>query len=461
MIRLPRDTIAWRFGITIAAAMIVTCVLIGLFYAFGGVWARPPIDAAARLEGAAAIVHIVEASPKEIRHKLAESVNTQTYRAQWYAQDAIVSRWFERRGYDSLSSQSKEIKQFSEKLLHRKAFTITPVDSIYFSPDFPFPAKQYPQAYYFGVQLRDRSWLVFIGYGRYWGLSQSQRLGIWLAFLILAVVGVSAITTRLISKPIKQFAKAVRWAGMSPKAPPIQKMGPQELRDVIAAFNEMQEKFQEFIVDRTAMLAAISHDLRTPLTRMRLRGEYIEDRQQRDHLFRDVYEMQTMIDGALAFFRGDSDAEVVRAFDLAGMLQSIADDFTDQNVDVGYAGPNRLVYSGRPIALKRAITNLIENAIKYATPPQIALSVANETILIAVKDNGPGIPIAELDRVFQPFYRLDKSRNRASGGVGLGLTAAQAVIRGHGGTLCLRNRTEGGLEAIVTLPRFVSGFGQL
>ena len=110
------------------------------------------------------------------------------------------------------------------------------------------------------------------------------------------------------------------------------------------------------------MLAAISHDLRTPLTRMRLRGEYIEDRQQRDHLFRDVYEMQTMIDGALAFFRGDGDAEVVRAFDLAGMLQSIADDFTDQNVDVGYAGPDRLVYGGRPIALKRAITNLIEKA---------------------------------------------------------------------------------------------------
>ncbi|MGB8601181.1 MAG: ATP-binding protein, partial [Rhizomicrobium sp.] len=332
------------------------------------------------------------------------------------------------------------------------AVAVTPNDPLYHSPDFPLRTSQYPSAYYFAVKLKDGSWLVFMGYGRYWGLSQSQRLGVWLVFLLLAVVGVSVFTTRLISRPIKQFANAVRLRGIDLQALQIKEVGPQELREVVAAFNEMQLKIQEFIAYRTDMLAAISHDLRTPLTRMRLRGEYIEDRGQRDRLFQDVQEMQTMIDGALAFFRNDGDEEVPRTFDLAEILQTIVDDFADQGIEVTYTGIPHCVYSGRPIALKRAFTNLIENAVKYATPPDVELVVTDKTVSIEVRDCGPGIPVAELEKVFQPFYRLEKSRNRMSGGVGLGLTAALAVIRGHGGTLHIHNRSKGGLEAIVTLP---------
>jgi signal transduction histidine kinase len=194
------------------------------------------------------------------------------------------------------------------------------------------------------------------------------------------------------------------------------------------------------------------HDLRTPLTRMRLRGEFIADEAEQERLFRDVDEMQTMVDGALAFFRDDAVEEAVTTFDLPGVIRTIANDYTDQGIDIAHAGPSRAVYRGRPFALKRAFTNLIDNAIKYATPPQIELCREEHAFVIRVCDRGPGIPADALDRVFTPYFRLDKSRNRATGGVGLGLIVAQAIVRGHGGEIILENRLGGGLEARVTLP---------
>jgi signal transduction histidine kinase len=163
--------------------------------------------------------------------------------------------------------------------------------------------------------------------------------------------------------------------------------------------------------------------------------------------------MQAMIDGALAFFRDDAVSEETTNFDLPGILHTIANDYADQNIAIGYSGPARAVFRGRPFALKRALTNLVENAIKYATPPEIELSSQENAFVIAVRDRGPGIPKDALEQVFTPYYRLDKSRGRATGGVGLGLTAAQAIVQGHGGEISLRNRPEVGLEAIVTLPR--------
>jgi signal transduction histidine kinase len=163
--------------------------------------------------------------------------------------------------------------------------------------------------------------------------------------------------------------------------------------------------------------------------------------------------MQKMVDGALAFFRGDADEETTTSFDLAGVLQTIANDYADQGVDVGYLGPAHADYSGRPFGLRRAFTNLVENAVKYATAPEIQLCCREKVVTVAVRDQGPGIPPDALERVFAPFFRLDKSRNRATGGVGLGLTAAQAIISGHGGDITLCNQSAGGLEALVTLPR--------
>src|SRR5258708_8120462 len=169
------------------------------------------------------------------------------------------------------------------------------------------------------------------------------------------------------------------------------------------------------------MLAAISHDVRTPLTRIRLRGEFIADEVQQARLLRDVEELQTRVDGPLAFFRGDADEEAVTSFDLPGVLQTIANDYADQDIEIAYAGPSHAVYRGRPFALKRAFTNLIENAVKYGTPPTIELTCEEKTITIMVRDRGPGIPAEALERVFSPFYRLESSRNRITGGGGFAL----------------------------------------
>jgi signal transduction histidine kinase len=214
----------------------------------------------------------------------------------------------------------------------------------------------------------------------------------------------------------------------------------------------MQAQIQKFVAYRTMMLAAISHDLRTPLTRMRLRGEFIEDQDQQARLFRDVDEMQSMVDEALAFFRDDATAEETTSFDLAHVLLTIANDYADQDVHIGYAGPAHAVYRGRPFALKRAFTNLIDNAAKYGRTPEIELCCEEMALGVAIRDRGPGIPPDALDSVFRPYYRVDKSRNRTTGGVGLGLTVAQAIIQGHGGEIVLKNRPDGGLEARIILP---------
>jgi len=448
----PRDTIAWRFGATIAASIVVSGILFHLFFALGGSWAQPPIDEAAHREGAAAILHIIEAAPQRERRVLAEAAATRTYRVDWYAPASAITTWLDATVASRDSAPlSEEFKNFQASL-QRTVVAIHPDDPLASSPDFPLRSDRYPDAQFYAVKLEDGSWAVFTVLEEYWGISQPSRNAIWIALFVFSCVIVSAAATRQLSRPIRRFAEAVRNTGNNPHSPPIAEDGPQELREVIAAFNEMQAQIQEFVAYRTAMLSAISHDLRTPLTRMRLRGEFIENTAQRERLFRDVDEMRAMIDGALAFFRGEGDDEERRTFNLPDILQSITDDYADQDIEVGYKGPSHLVYCGRPIALKRAFTNLVENAVKYGTPPRIELASQDDALTVTIRDQGPGIPADALEKVFKPFHRLDVSRNRETGGVGLGLTAAQAVVRGHGGDIALRNHPEGGLEASVTLP---------
>jgi len=185
---------------------------------------------------------------------------------------------------------------------------------------------------------------------------------------------------------------------------------------------------------------------------MRLRGELVDDEEQRARLFRDVDEMQAMIDAALAFFRDDFRGEETTTFDFPELLRTIAEDYSDQGSEVTYTGSKGISFRGRPFALKRAFANLVDNAVKYGRSPELELRCSEQRFVVVVRDSGPGIPPEAAEKVFTPFYRLERSRNRATGGTGLGLTSAQAVIRGHGGEISLRNRPTGGLEVEVTLP---------
>jgi signal transduction histidine kinase len=451
----PRDSIARRFVLTVVLAVAVTWSLIGLFNIFGGVWAQPALEHTGLLEQAADMVRIIESAPPPIRAQLAAAATTRAIRLSWYAAASPVSTALEHTTGDPPEHGLAAIA----RLLGDRRLVISALKpdgssgALMSTPEFREEHAKYPHAYVLAVQFSDGGWLVLTTPERLWGLPWQERWAIWLAFLTLSTGIVSTIATRQLVRPIRKFAEAIRLFGTNPQAPPIAEAGPRELTSVITSFNEMQAQIRKFVAYRTAMLAAISHDLRTPLTRIRLRGELIDDQVQQARLFRDVEELQAMVDGALAFFRGDADEEVATSFDLPAVLQTIANDYADQDIDIAYAGPSHAVYRGRPFALKRAFTNLIENAVKYATPPTIELACQDKTVTIMVKDRGPGIPADALERVFSPFYRLESSRNRATGGVGLGLTAALAIIRGHGGDVVLSNLPAGGLGVLVTLPR--------
>jgi len=449
--RLPSwlsDTIARRFAVTATMAVAVTLTLVFLFNTFGGVWSRESLDRLGLLGEAADMVRIMEAAPPSARQALARAAGNKMFRVDWYDAASVASASLEARKGGIKSDAVRTIAADMQR----------PVVAL--KPDSPQPAPPgiaYERGksglpYILAVRLNDRSWLVFTVPSRIWGVPRAARWAIWLSFLALSIAVATALAAPQFSRPVQQLAAAVHQFGIDPQAPPIPETGPKELRQVIRTFNAMQAQIQKFVAYRTMMLAAISHDLRSPLTRMRLRGELIEDPEQQARLFRDVDEMQTMVDGALALFRDDAIAEATTTFDLSHVLLTIANDCADQKVDVAYTGPAHAVYHGRPFALKRAVTNLVENAIKYGTAPEIELFREDTWFVLLVRDRGQGIPHDALEDVFRPYYRLDRSRNRATGGVGLGLTVAQAIIQGHGGEITLTNRPEGGVEARVTLP---------
>jgi signal transduction histidine kinase len=218
----------------------------------------------------------------------------------------------------------------------------------------------------------------------------------------------------------------------------------------------MQERLNRYLDSRTRVLAAMSHDLRTPITRLRLRVESIEDEALRARCVEDLDEMTRMVRGALSMFRGLNDEEPTIAVDIDALLQELQRRYGEVNEHVAIEGRAAPAFPGKPLALKRCLGNLVDNALQYGGHATIAVTDSNDELTIRVLDDGPGIPEAELDRVFEPFYRLESSRNRETGGTGLGLSIARDVAQAHGGSLTLANRSEGGLEARLVLPRLQS-----
>ena len=280
----------------------------------------------------------------------------------------------------------------------------------------------------------------------------------WLSLVSMAAMAVAialivALSVRRITRPMRALAGAADRFGRGQDTAPLPEQGPEDIRRTIHAFNDMRDRLQRFVQDRTRMLAAISHDLRTPITSLRLRAEFIEDREIREKILETLDEMQQMAEAALAFAREDATQESSRRVDLAALVQSLCDDLSDAGSDVTFGGAERTPYSCRPVALKRALRNVIENAVAYGQRARVALEDGTGQLCIVVDDDGPGIPEADFDRVFEPFLRLEASRSRETGGVGLGLAIARSIVRGHGGDIELTNRAEGGLRATIRLPK--------
>ncbi|QJI44343.1 HAMP domain-containing protein [Pseudomonas sp. ADAK2] len=436
----PQDTVARWIALTIILAMLISLALNGLFIQLAGVWARPPLTETGLLEKIAAITRVIEAAPAPMRSQLAHAVSDKGFTVSWHLDQRELNL---PTVDDPISHESMAILQPLFKSADRRIEAYEPSDWT------EHPADAH---YALVVELPDASWLMFSAPSRSWGLDEAPRYLIVILLVLVSTALVALIATRRLATPLQRFAEGARRFGTDFRAPPIEPLGPHEIRQAILAFNAMQAQLQHFIRDRTQMLAAISHDLRAPLTRMRLRGEFIEDTGQQQRLFRDVDEMQAMINSALEFFRDDARLEPATQFDLAELLQTLLDDYRDQRIDIAFCGPLRLVYFGRPLGLKRVITNLLDNAIKYGNEPTIELIPSADQVRINILDRGPGIPESSLEQVFVPFFRMEGSRNKSTGGVGLGLSAARAIVLEHGGELSLRNRAKGGLEATVVLP---------
>jgi len=284
------------------------------------------------------------------------------------------------------------------------------------------------------------------------GAPLPRNLFINLTLLVLLLVLALYVAARNITRPLSELARAADSVGRQVRPAQLEERGARELRDAARAFNTMQDRLRRYLDSRTRVLAAMSHDLKTPLTRLRLQVEALEDPAMQARISLQLDEMESMVREALALFRGLDDGEPATGIDIDALLEQLRGEFTDMGATVTVSGRALAPYVGKPQALKRCLTNLVANAVKFGTRADIAVEDGAE-LLIRVRDAGPGVPESELERVFEPFYRLESSRNRDSGGSGLGLSIARDIAQSHGGSLTLHNLAGGGLEARLRLPR--------
>jgi len=303
------------------------------------------------------------------------------------------------------------------------------------------------------VRLRDGALVTFDARQPAQTVSWPYRLLISIAVLLVAVIAVSLIAVRWATRPLKALADAADELGRNIDRPPLEEKGPLEVARAARAFNTMQARLSGYIRDRTRVLAAMSHDLKTPITRLRLRSELLEDPQLRAKFTKDLDEMESMVGATLDFLRGLENREPVKPVDVMALLESLQADARESGSAVEIEGATARPYPGGPQALKRCLGNLIENAVKYGQSARVLVDDNDERLEIRIQDQGPGLPAAELEKVFEPFYRAEGSRSRETGGTGLGLTIARGIAEAHGGRLSLRNREEGGLEVTLELPR--------
>lgn len=301
-----------------------------------------------------------------------------------------------------------------------------------------------------GLRLADGSWLFFGMHhsGGKWTFTIG-RMGLAL-IPVLALLVVGGIMIRRTLAPLRDLTRATERIGLSSEVV-VAEAGTNDVRDLIRAFNAMQKRIHRLITERTETLAAVGHDLRTPLARLQLRLESLSDHELQDAMGDDLAEMGQMIDSLLAFLGGEKSSEPAARIDLAVTIATVVDAFQDQDKDVSYDGPDHLEMEIRPLSLRRAVTNLIENALHYGQRARVKLEQRQGEVLIQVDDDGPGIPDEWLEEVLKPFFRLDEARQRNTRGLGLGLAIVAKAVEQEGGRLTLSNRPEDGLRVEIAL----------
>ncbi len=302
------------------------------------------------------------------------------------------------------------------------------------------------------MRLDDQSWVNF----------STPRLGIVPHFdpavlalticLAVVIVVIAALLLAWVTRPLRDLAVAAERFSLDGKPEPLDESGPSEVRRAAHAFNTMRERIRKLVGERTQALAAVSHDLRTPITRIRLRSELLDDTPTRESIEADLFEMEEMIDSTLEFLKSGESSEQRRRLNLSSIAETCVDDAKDVGRDIEFSGAENLSVEGQHLAIKRVVSNLIGNALKYAMTVRVEARRDGALAELVVLDDGPGIPDDRLESVFDPFVRIEASRSKETGGVGLGLTIARSIARAHHGDIALANRVEGGMSATLRLP---------
>lgn len=410
------------------------------------------------------LTRLVQEMPREWRERIVASVSDPTFRVSLSAQRPLIS------SVDDGTTAAQAIRDYLVDELalgptRSPLVSASQPDGAMFGDWHPMKGHG-PMMHGFGrfgslggfrdlrvaVPLPDGQWLSFTTAVPESGPAYSQPFMVSMGLAILIILAVSVWAVRRVTSPLASLSAAAERLGSDLMAPPLPETGTTEIQQASRAFNAMQLRIRGLVENRTRMLAAISHDLRTPLTLLRLRAENVSDAAERERMLATIAEMDGMIAATLRFARDDAVAEPRRRTDLTALLASAVDDLADSGLPVSMEPAPAIVGACQPTALKRALTNLLDNAVKYGKRARTAIRSTPQAIEITIDDEGPGLTEDELTRVFQPFYRVENSRNRDTGGIGLGLAIALSVVEAHGGQLRLSNRQEGGLRASILLP---------
>ena len=314
-----------------------------------------------------------------------------------------------------------------------------------------------PPAFTVQVALRDGTLVTFDSSVLPPVATTTVRLALTLAVILVTVILLSLVAVRWVTGPLTLLADAAEKLGKNINQPPIPEAGPAEVQRAARSFNAMQQRLANAISERTRVLTAMSHDLKTPITRMRLRTEMLEDEAAREKFDRDLAEMEQMVTQTLEFMRDATDREPVQRIDVMALLESLQTDYQDTGKQVEIRGSAARPLAARPVALRRCLTNLLDNAIRYGARATVEIAEDAGKLAVRVLDEGPGIPAEQIERAFEPFFRGEASRSRDTGGFGLGLGIARNIARAHGGDLTLKNRPGGGLAAELILPYETKG----
>ena len=439
-------------GLAGRLTLAMMLLLIAVLWLSAGLYLHDRAETTVRLFSASVIerilviVPLIESAPTDERRRLLRAVDSPTLNVGHtdILPPAGSAEWLHgRRFVERIKKGLSELGDRRIEILHQRRW--------HRAPRVPGGAASPPDLLHshnkilVSVALRDGSWVHFLASTDTTSLWWATRMVLWIGAATVLFLVIAFWAAHRMTRPLRQFAETAERIGLDVRVPPLPETGPRELRNATRAFNQMQSRLRRLVDDRTMMLAAIGHDLRTLLTRLKLRAEFIDDEEQRQKAANDLDEMRRMLDSTLAFARDDATDGPRVPVDLAQLLRSLCEDTGTIGAPVRFEGPARLTCICSPDHVRRALRNIIGNGLEYGDDVRVTLKDDKDGIVIDIADSGPGIPPEQREDVFRPFYRLETSRNRETGGTGLGLAVARSILRRHGGDIVLLDRQGGGL----------------